>query len=82
MQGDGDLLFTIGGKEISLSKRAVENALRNVKPDLIGKYRVTVGKDDYPIKQALSLASGMPRAAFITTTAYRILNRLGFEVKV
>jgi hypothetical protein len=82
MGTDGTMEFTIAGKKIYLSKRSVENALPNVKPETISKYWVTVGQADYPIKQALSVASGLPTAAFITTTAYRILNRLGFEVKV
>ncbi len=82
MQSNGTMQFTIGGKPVSLSKQSVEDALRNVQPDPISKYRVSIGNTEYPIKQVLSLASGIPRAGFITTTAYRILNRLGFEVKV
>jgi hypothetical protein len=82
MENNGTMQFTIGGRKVSLSRKSVENALRNVKPEPISKYRVTVGQADYPIKQALSVASGLPTAAFITTTAYRILNRLGFEVSV
>jgi hypothetical protein len=82
MENNGTMEFTIGGKKIYLSKKSVENALRNVKPQAISKYSVTIGQIDYPIKQALSLASGLPTAAFITTTAYRIFNRLGFDVKV
>ncbi len=82
MENNGIRDFTIGGRKISLSKKSVENALRNVKPESISKYRVMVGQSEYPIKQVLSLASGLPTAAFITTTAYRILTRLGFEVKV
>lgn len=82
MNSNGTMEFTIGGKRIYLSKKSVENALRDVKPEPITKYSVTIWDTDYPIKQALSVASGLPAAAFITTTAYRILNRLGFDVKV
>jgi hypothetical protein len=82
MENNGTMEFTIGGKKIYLSKKSVENALKNVNPETISKYSVTIGQAEYPIKQALSLASGLPTAAFITTTAYRILNRLGFEVNV
>ena len=74
--------FTIGGKRVILSKELVEKALLHVSPGSIKKYRVKIGENEYPVKQALSVASGIPTAAFITTDAYRILTRLGFEVKV
>jgi len=73
---------TIGGNKVTLTKKSVEDALRDVKPTSVKKYRVKIGNSEYPVKQALSVASGMPTAAFITTDAYRILTRLGFEVKV
>ncbi len=73
---------TIGGNRVTLTKKSVESALRNVEPGPIKKYRVRIGDEEYPVKQALSVASGIPTAAFITTDAYRILTRLGFEVKV
>lgn len=82
MENNGTMQFTIGGKKVSLSKKSVESALRNVKPETISKYRIAVGQSEFPIKQALSIASGLPTAAFITTTAYRILTRLGFDVRV
>lgn len=82
MPSNGAMQFTIGGKRISLSKKDVEVALRNVTPEPINKYRVRIGDTEFPIKQVLAMASGLPSAAFITTTAYRILSRLGFEVRV
>ncbi len=82
MQTKDAIQATIGGNKVTLTKKAVESALKQVRPDPIKKYRVKVGDSEYPVKQALSVASGIPTAAFITTDAYRILTRLGFEVKV
>ncbi len=82
METAEQITFTIGGKKMSLSKRAVEVALKHLTPDRIKKYSVRVGDRDFPIKQALSSATGVPTAAFISTDAYRILTRLGFEVNV
>lgn len=73
---------TLGGNKVTLTKKSIETALRNVKPDPVKKYRVKIGENEYPVKQAVSVASGIPTVAFITTDAYRILTRLGFEVKV
>jgi len=72
--------FTLGGKEVVLSKKAIEHAVRNVEPGPIKKYSVVVRGIRYPIKQVIALASGQPTAVFIATDAYRILRRLGFEV--
>jgi hypothetical protein len=72
--------FTLGGKEVVLSKVIVEKAVRNIEPGPIKKYSVVIRGIRYPIKQVVSAASGQPSAVFIATDAYRILMRLGFEV--
>jgi hypothetical protein len=73
--------FTIGGKEVTLTKRSIEEAVRKTEPGPIRRYSVIVKGVRYPIKQVVSLASGQPPAAFIATDAYRVLTRLGFEVE-
>ncbi len=81
MPTDEAINFTVAGKKISLSKKAVESSVRRVAPDPIKKYWVEIGQFHYPIKQVISVAAGIPTPAFISTDAYRILTRLGFEVK-
>lgn len=73
--------FTIAGKQVVLNKASVEEAMRSTTPDPIKKWWVSVGGVHFPIKQVLSVAVGLPTAAFISTDAYRILRRLGFEIK-
>jgi hypothetical protein len=75
------LKFTIGGHAIQLSKEDVERALDGVNPESIKKYWIVISGKEFPIKQALSVAAKIPPAAFISTDAYRVLSRLGFEVK-
>lgn len=82
MQTKEAIEVTIGGNKVTLTKKSVESALRNVKPNSVKKYSVKIGDAEYPVKQVLSVASGIPTAAFITTDAYRILTKLGFEVRV
>jgi hypothetical protein len=82
MPQNGQMLsFTIGGRRVFLSWKKVEDSLRHVAPEPIKKYRVRIGGREYPIKQALSIAADVPIARFISTDAYRILSRLGFEVR-
>ena len=78
------VMFTIGGKVYYVTREDVINAVKNVKPEsLTGKrkYYVEINGKQYPIKQVLSLVTGLPRIAFTSMDAYRILTKLGFEVK-
>lgn len=82
MPGSQGLEFTIGGNKVTLTRKAVESSVRNVVPETVKKYSVRIADREYPIKQVLSAATKIPTAAFISTDAYRILTRLGFNVKV
>jgi hypothetical protein len=73
--------FKIGGKEVTLTRNAVEDSVRRMEPGPIRRYSVTINGVRFPIKQVVAAASGQPPAAFIATDAYRILNRLGFEIQ-
>jgi len=82
MENTRPMEFTLGGKKVFLTKKDVETSLRNVTPEPVKKYSVRIGDRLYPIKQVVSLAAGVPGVAFISTDAYRVLTRLGFDVKV
>jgi len=48
--------FTIGGKEVTLTKRSIEEAVRKTEPGSIRRYSVIVNGIRYPIKPVVSLA--------------------------
>jgi len=76
--------FTIRGKVYDITREDVVNAVKDVEPEpLIGKrkYYVEINGKQYPIKQVVGLVTGLPRIAFTAMDAYRILTKLGFEVK-
>jgi hypothetical protein len=75
------LKFTIGGHAVRLSKEDVERALDGMNPESVKKYWVVISGKEFPIKQVLSVATKIPPAAFISTDAYRVLSRLGFDIK-
>ena len=78
------VVFTIRGKRFNINKDDVINAVKDVEPEpLTGKrkYYVEINDKKYPIKQVISLVTGLPRIAFTAMDAYRILTKLGFEVK-
>lgn len=77
-------IFTIRGKKFNIKKEDIINAVKNADPDpFIGnrKYYVEINGIKYPIKQVISLVTGLPRVAFTAMDAYRILTKLGFEIK-
>jgi len=77
-------MFTIRGKQFDIKRDDVINAVKNVEPEpLTGrrKYYVEINGRRYPIKQVVSLVTGLPPIAFTAMDAYRILIKLGFEVK-
>lgn len=82
MESTPELEFTLGGKKVSLNKRMVESSMKGIAPESIKKYWVQIGHQHYPIKQVVSVVTGIPSVAFISTDAYRVLTRLGFDVKM
>jgi len=74
--------FTLGGKKVFLNKKTVESSMKGIAPEAIKKYWVRIGHQHYPIKQVVSVATGIPSVAFISTDAYRVLTRLGYDVKM
>jgi len=73
-------VFTIGGKAYRVNMDEVITALRNVEPEPVRRYYVVINGRSYPIKQVISVALNIPRIAFTSMDAYRILRRLGFEI--
>jgi len=73
--------FILRGCRYKSSRTKVENALKKEEPDPIRKYYIDINGERYPIKQPIELITGLPRVAYTAMDAYRILSRLGFEVK-
>ena len=75
------LKFTIRGKIYELKKEEVHKKLKGVNPEPIREYYIEVDSIQYPIKQVLASATGLPPISFTSKYAYDVLTRLGFEVK-
>lgn len=72
--------FTLGGRQFELTEADVERALQHLAASDVRKYYVAVHGRQYPVKQAIAAATGLPSDRFITTDAVRILRNLGFNV--
>lgn len=73
--------FTIGGHHIELTRKIVEAKLEGAAAEPVLKHAVSVNGDWFPVKQAIEVAAGIPRADVISTEARRVFRSLGFEVR-
>lgn len=73
--------FTVGGHHIELSRKLVESNLEGALAEPVLKHAVSVNGSWYPVKQAIEVAAGIPRADVISTEARRVFRSLGFEVR-
>jgi len=79
--------FRLRGRVFKLTRRDVEEAVKKAKesgvsPKNIRKYYVFVGGTAWPIKQVLSIATGIPVIEFPARTAYKVLKALCFNIEV
>ncbi len=78
------VVFTIRGRTYDISKEDVESVLESIEPEPFkgrAKYYIEYNGKKYPIKQVIASVTGLPRVGFTAMDAYRILIKLGFEVK-
>jgi len=78
------VVFTIGGTKYDITKEGILKALSTLVPEeMTGnrRYYIVFEGKKYPIKQVIAAVTGLPRVAFTAMDAYRILTKLGFDVK-
>jgi hypothetical protein len=72
--------FILNGSPLSVDRKQVERALRDVEPEVVRKHSVTVNGRAYPVKQVFHVITGIDSAEFTSHRARDVLRRLGFEV--
>lgn len=76
----GRIEFTMAGEARSLSATDVISSLELATPDGIVTYWVDIDGQRWPVKQAMSLAVGVPTSEFSSFHARKYLGQLGFEI--
>jgi hypothetical protein len=71
----------LGGVPYPIDRKLFEQRLAKAQPEAIHKYFVEIGGRKFPVKQAVSLGLGAPRASFGTEAAIHALTRLGFKTQ-
>jgi hypothetical protein len=72
---------SLGGISYALDHKLFEARLANAQPEAIKKYFVEIGGRKFPVKQAVSVGLGAPRAAFRTDAAIHTLTKLGYQTQ-
>ncbi len=71
---------TVAHRPFRLGRKAVEGALAGELAEPVKSHYVVVGGRRYPPKQVLAVVTGLPRSAFTTHQALRVLRNLGLNV--
>ncbi len=74
--------FTHKGKRFDLAKDDFVKAIKGAKAGRIQKYSVLIGGIEYPIRQVVAAGTGRPVIEFTSSTAYSLLQRLGFDIQI
>ncbi len=74
--------MTNWGKTFYLSRAKVEKSLLNIAPQRVTKYGLVIHGREYPVRQVVAIATQTPMIEWSTSNAYRILQKLGFEIRV
>ena len=70
----------INGRKYTVEKQQVIDAVKGIEPKTIKSYYVVINRKKYPIKQAVAIVLNIPAIAFQSADAYRLLDKLGFEI--
>ena len=78
---DSSLAIRLGGVQYPLDRKAFEARIANAQPEAIHKYFVEIGGRKFPVKQAVSVGLGAPRASFRSDAAIHALTKLGYKTQ-
>jgi hypothetical protein len=71
----------LGGVPYPLDRKSFEGRLATAQPEEIRKYFVVISGRRFPVKQAVSVGVGAPRASFGTEAAIHSLTKLGYKTE-
>ena len=71
----------LGGVSYPLDRKSFDARVAKAQPEEIRKYFAEIGGRKFPVKQAVSIGTGAPRASFGTEAAIHTLTRLGYRTQ-
>jgi hypothetical protein len=77
-----EVTFTHRGRSFTKKKEDFIKATKGLAPGRIQKYSVNVNNVEFPIRQLVSAATGIPTIEITSQDAYRILQKFDFHIKI
>jgi len=76
------MTFQLCGRKYEVNPNEIERRMKGITPDHRDnmRYFVEIENHQYPIKQVISVISGLPPAAFSSQMAYALLDRMGLKI--
>jgi hypothetical protein len=72
---------SLGGVTYPIDRKSFETRLAAAQPEAIRKYFVEISGRKFPVKQAVSVGLGAPRASFRTDAAIHTLTKMGYQTQ-
>jgi len=72
--------FTLAGQTFRVAPSSVPKKLRGTRPGVIRVHAAKIGGRLYPVKQVVTIVTGIPAVDFNSHQARQIIRRLGFPV--
>lgn len=76
-----EVRFTLAGMAFTLRPSEIRAAVSGHVAEPVHTYWVSIEDSEWPVKQVLSLATGLAAQDFQSASAQRLLKKLGFEVE-
>lgn len=77
-----NIKFTLRGRQFEKRSEDIQRVAKSLTPGRIQKYSTIVNGTQYPIRQLVSALTGVPAIEITSQDAYRILQKLGAEIKI
>jgi hypothetical protein len=74
--------FTLRGRQFEKRTEDIPKVAKGLAPGRVQKYSTVVNGTAYPIRQLVAALTGIPAIEITSQDAYRILQKLGAEIKI
>lgn len=72
--------FILSGRKFSVTAGEVERKMQGREPEVVHTHAVKIGGRRYPVKQVMSVITGLSKADFNSHQAHQVLRRMGLSV--
>jgi hypothetical protein len=72
--------FILSGRKFNITPGEVERKMQGREPEVVHTHAVKISGKRYPVKQVMSVITGLSKADFNSHQAHQVLRRIGLSV--